>query len=157
MVCHDRLKELLSYEPASGFFFWSHSGNRAGCADANGYWVIGIDGSIYLAHRLAWLWMTGRWPSAFVDHANRVKSDNRWENLREATAAQNAANTGVRSTNKSGVKGVSWCKATRKWRATIVVGGKQKSLGRHDRIEDAAYAYREFSIAALGDFASGGL
>lgn len=148
-----RLKALLAYDPQQGVFTWLDDGRVAGCGTANGYVVVGIGGRLYLAHRLAWLWMTGAWPAAHVDHRNRAKNDNRWENLREATVPQNLANSGPRASSKSGVKGVSWCRSTGKWRATITIDGKQRSLGRHVKLECAEAAYRAAAIRHFGEFA----
>ncbi len=98
--------------------------------------------------------MTGDWPDASIDHQNRVKDDNHWDNLRKATMAQNIANTGARATSKSGVKGVSWCKTANKWRAAITVNGKQRSLGRYSSLEDAARAYQEAASEIHGAYAA---
>lgn len=154
MIDAIRARELLSYDGNSGVFTWKKDSAVAGCKTPYGYVLIGVDGALYLAHRLAWLWVTGNWPAVLIDHKNRIRDDNRWDNLREANKAQNAANSLVRSTSKSGIKGVSWCKATRKWRATITVNGKQRSLGRHTRVEAAAEAYRNAELAEFGEFAA---
>lgn len=152
LTLHD-VRSVLEFDPGNGQFVWIETGRRAGCLRPDGYWTIGIGGKLYLAHRLAWFWMEGVWPKRRIDHINRVKGDDRWINLREATCAENAANSGARSTSKSGVKGVSWCKATQKWRATINMGGRQKSLGRFAALEDAAIAYQQAAIALYGAYA----
>lgn len=154
MLDAEKVRSLLLYNQASGKFLWNASMREAGCPTTNGYTVIGIDGRLYLAHRLAWLVMTDEWPVAHIDHCNRIKDDNRWKNLRAATVAQNIANTGARSNNKVGIKGVSWCKATKKWRATITIGGKQRSLGRHVDLADAAAAYATAAEEQHGAYAA---
>lgn len=150
----EALRSVLSYDPATGQFHWVKSGRKAGCMRPDGYILIGVDGRLYLAHRLAWLWMKGVWPEVHVDHVNRVKGDNRFSNLREASVPQNMANSAARSTSKTGIKGVSWCASTRKWRATITVGGRQKSLGRHRELESAMAAYQAEARRLHGDFAA---
>lgn len=75
--------------------------------DGNGYIVIKIDGNRHYGHRLAFLYMTGEWSKHLVDHKPPgMKSDNRWENIREATYTQNAYNRGPDRDN-------SWQKASR--------------------------------------------
>ena len=151
---HSRLKTLLSYDAASGVFAWLEDGRQAGCQTPKGYVVIGIDGSLYLAHRLAWLYVTGAWPEMRLDHKDQNKANNRIVNLREATAAQNVANSGPRITNRSGFKGVCWDARNARWRATITVEGRQRSLGRHKRLEDAVAAYSAEAKAVHGDYAA---
>jgi hypothetical protein len=68
-------------------------GSVAGSTHKDGYVYIGIKGRLYLAHRLAVLWVNGRWPREEVDNRNGVRDDNRWCNLREATVSQNRQNT----------------------------------------------------------------
>src|SRR3546814_8274071 len=86
--------------------------------------------------------MTGKWPRGEVDHRNGARDDNRWCNLRKATKAQNQANARRRRDNTSGVKGVTWNKARKKWVAQIQAGGKRMSLGGFPTIEAAANDYR---------------
>lgn len=148
------LRAEMDYAPETGEFRWRDSGALAGCRRPDGYTVIGFHGRLYLAHRLAWTWMTQERPPRFIDHCNRIKGDDRWINLRPATMSQNAVNAGVRSSNRSGAKGVSWCRTTRKWRATITVNGRQRNLGRYARVEDAADAYQRAAAEAFGDFAA---
>lgn len=161
MIDLEYLREQLDYNPETGKFFWRISrsgvraiGSEAGCKSSRtGYVLIGVGGRLYLAHRLAWLMATGKWPDRNIDHINRNKSDNRIANLRQADQQQNIANSPARICSKSGVKGVSWCKSTQMWRATITVNGKQRTLGRYAGIEDAAAAYQQEAIRAFGEFA----
>ena len=96
----DRLRSLLHYNEDTGVFTWLVSighavsaGDVAGTAHAEGYVVIGVDGHSYLAHRLAWLYMTGEWPKGKLDHKDRVRNHNWWSNIRLATNAQNSINS----------------------------------------------------------------
>lgn len=100
-----RLKELLHYDPETGVWTrlvaTSNSiriGDVAGGVN-HGYVRISVDGRKYSAHRLAFLYQTGAWPSAEVDHWNLDKADNSWGNLRGATRSQNIANTSTRINN----------------------------------------------------------
>ena len=148
MPTQERLKELLSYDQNTGVFVWlaqtssrAKIGDIAGTLMAIGYRLIGIDGKLYRAHRLAWFYMTGDWPVAGMDHINGVKDDNRWDNLREATQAENSQNMAIRSDNTSGYMGVCWDRRKGKWQAQIKVAGRNKHLGYFDMPEAAHAAY----------------
>ena len=158
-LTQERLKQVVSYCPESGEFTWMGArpstplGEIAGhTSKKTGYRLIGIDGDLYLAHRLAWLYMHGEFPPASIDHADRDRANNAFANLRAATQSQNAFNSPARSTNRSGFKGVSWCARTSKWRATATINGKQRSLGRHKELKSAVDAYITFAKANHGEF-----
>lgn len=152
-LTRERLRGLLDYDPASGIFTWKvgHGsvkvGDVAGHAHRSGYIYVHIDRKHYLAHRLAFLWMVGAWPSKQVDHINRVRSDNRWENLRDVSNRENSLNNGR---NTSGHKGVCWNKSSGRWQASIGINGAKKFLGQFDRVEDAAAAYAS-ALRVLGE------
>jgi hypothetical protein len=161
----DRLRDILSYCPETGIFRWLvdansnasvMAGDIAGGVNNCGYRRIGVDGLRYAAADLAWLYMTGEWPQCTVDHRNRIRGDNRWDNLRAATRSQNLWNMTIRGNNTSGHKGVSWVPSRNKWIATICVYGKLKNLGRFEKIEDAIEARRRAAEAMHGDFATDG-
>jgi hypothetical protein len=104
MLTAERLRELLHYDPDTGVFTWLRVKGRrvrvgalSGKANGGGYFQIGVDGRIYYAHRLAWLYVHGEWPVASIDHVNCDRCDNRLANLRPATKAQNAANARKRT------------------------------------------------------------
>lgn len=147
-LTHDRLAGLLSYDPEDGLFRWLEArggvlaGAVAGGAHGTGYRVIGIDGRVYLAHRLVWLFVHRRWPSDQIDHINGIKHDNRLCNLREATTAENHQNMPRPRHNRSGAIGVSKCQVTGKWLAQITADGCRKTLGRFDTRDEASQAYR---------------
>ena len=147
MLTQERLKELLDYDTATGVFVRrvsrgkAKAGNIAGYTHHEGYVLISIDGRKRLAHRLAWLYTYGYWPTSQLDHINRVRDDNRIENLREVTDQENHWNRGKQKNNSSGLTGVFWDKKSKKWRAYIYVCGKQKHLGLFDTQEEASVAY----------------
>ncbi len=110
---YERVKEILSYDPATGLFKWiktlsnrAQAGNVAGCYRKDGYLVIRFDGKLYLGHRLAWLLVTGNWPKQEIDHKDGNPSNNKWGNLREATHSENITNQAAHKNNKLGLKGV---------------------------------------------------
>lgn len=125
----------------------------AGDVNKLDYWRINVDGRRYLAHRLAFMWMEGRWPREQIDHKNRNKADNRWCNLREATPSQNLANSATLKRNTSGMKGVVWHKRGRKWSSQIGVGGATHYLGLFDCPAAAAFAYIVAADKHFGEFA----
>lgn len=143
------LMEHLSYDPESGIFtrkkYRSHKakvGDVAGWSDTKGYVRIEINHVPYAAHRLAWLYVYGRFPECQIDHIDRNPANNRISNLRTVSNGENQQNIGLKSNNKSGVVGVHWNRECAKWRATIKTDGKLKYLGIFDSIEKAAEARR---------------
>lgn len=142
----DRLRELLHYEPETGAFVSRQRrsgvpyGRALGYVTKRGYRMVRVDNELHMAHRLAWLYMTGQWPSDEIDHRNGARSDNRWCNLRAATAKQNRENRAREASNSSGFRGVSWCAARRRWLAQIKHQRRQINLGRFDDLFDAVGA-----------------
>lgn len=153
----ERVRELLDYDPETGVFRWKDSrsqavevGSVAGSLDKHtGYIRIGVARNYVAAHRLAWLWVHGRWPDGELDHKNRVRSDNRLENLREATRSQNTVNATVR--NATGYRGVKRHKGS--YVARIKANGKQVELGYFRSAEAAHARYVQAAIALHGEFA----
>ncbi len=158
MLTAERLREILLYNPETGEWRWLvgckrvKAGDLAGWTDG-GYTRIAIDGSTYRSSRLAWLYMTGEWPPAQVDHENTVKSDDRWINLRLATQSSNQANRNVFRNNLLGVKGVKRIRGTSRFQARIYVDGKSRHLGCFDTPQAAGEAYRVAAEQAHGPFA----
>jgi hypothetical protein len=97
--------------------------------------------------------MTGVWPKDQIDHRDLDRTNNRFDNLREATQAQNLHNTRAYCTNTSGRKGVSWHRRDRRWRVKIDVEGEYRWLGYFDDLEDAASAYAAAARELHGEFA----
>lgn len=147
-VTAEWIKNVLEYSPETGHFTWKQRfgkrgvpGRKAGTIDFCGYVVITINGKRHKAHRLAWLVMTGCWPSVAIDHINGDRTDNRFSNLRQADWRENQQNRKVQRNNKSGFLGVSWDSHAGKWRASIAAGGKSVNLGGYDCPEKASAAY----------------
>lgn len=159
MLTQERLKEVLLYDPLTGIFKWRIKignrlpGNIAGCKHNRGYLTIKIDGRANLAHRLAWLYMTGAWPKNDIDHRDTNRSNNVFDNLREATGAQNCFNRSRRSDNSSGIKGVTFHRRLKKYQTYICKNGHQFHLGYHDTLSKAASAYAEAANRLFGEFA----
>lgn len=160
MLTASRLRELFVYQPETGIFTRlvyrspnAKAGDVAGTMDKDGYIQIQIDGKLYKAHRLAWLYMTGEWPTHGIDHRDTVKDHNEWNNLRPATQAQNAGNCGPRSSNTSGFKGVTFDKKKARWMAQIQINRKCIHLGYHDTPAAAHAAYVAAANAHHGEFA----
>jgi hypothetical protein len=82
----------------------------------------------------------GNWPRSYIDHINRVKTDNRISNLREVTHLQNSQNRSKNVNNTSGYCGVCWQKSRNQWHVKISYKGKRVHVGRFDHLEDAISA-----------------
>jgi hypothetical protein len=154
----ERVRQLLNYDPASGAFTWrvsprarKRAGDEAGSIDGR-YLRLQINQTRYAAHRVAWLIMTGDWPSGEIDHIDRNPFNNSWSNLRLCTPSQNAANRTKRCNNRSGLKGVSLCQ-NGKWYASIKKDGRSRNLGYFTSKEDAHAAYCAAATTLFGEFA----
>ncbi len=144
------LQARLHFNPETGVFTrlaTAHCpkvlvGKPAGYERADGYLSINVAGQIYLAHRLAWLYMTGQWPDDMVDHINGARNDNRWSNLRAADMALNQQNQ-IRphADSTTGLLGVFKTRNGR-FKSQIALDKTSYYLGTFDRAEDAAAAYR---------------
>lgn len=143
MLTQEKLQELLHYCPDTGIFMRKHRKQKAGTLETTGYIRIKVGDKLYRAHRLAWLYVHGRFPVDQIDHINQIKDDNRISNLREATNAQNQRNISNYPRNTSGVIGVNWHKKTKKWYARLGIDNKRISVGYFDSIEDASIAMDE--------------
>lgn len=141
MLTAERLRERLTYDPDTGEFRWRGRG-LAGSTNFEGYRVIKIDGRSYKAHRLAWLYAHGSWPSHQIDHLNGRRDDNRLSNLRDVPHIGNCQNRhGAQRNGSSGFLGVT-ASGTGRWVAQIGHGGTVKYIGTFDTPEAAAAAYR---------------
>jgi hypothetical protein len=154
-VTQERLKSLLYYDPLTGFFMWKRSGtgrkslsnpgNKRLFVNGKTYLSIGVDGRLYSAHHLAWLYVHGCLPKA-LDHIDGNGINNAIKNLREADHSVNAKNQRLFSNNSSGFAGVYWMKANEKWHARICVNRKSIHLGFFNNKADAVKVRIEAEI-----------
>ena len=144
VLTYERVRELFDYR-SDGFLIWKvHKASRAKIGDVAGtkvtnyYSAVSVDYQRYYTHIVIWLWHKGYMPEGEVDHINRIKSDNRIENLREVSKQCNMRNTGNQKNNRSGVKGVwshpSWGNV---WRVGIKVNRKNHRIGSHRCFDEA--------------------
>jgi hypothetical protein len=155
----DNVRRLFEYRPESGELVWRerpeedfsslhrsriwnvrYAGKVAGYLTALGYREASVFGRYYKVHRIVWLYVNGEWPPSFIDHINHDRSDNRIENLRVASKAENGRNQTLRSSNTSGFMGVGWHKSSGKWRARIFANGRDTSLGTYHSFDEAKAA-----------------
>ena len=158
-LTQQRLKEVLQYDALTGVFTnrksraHAKAGAVAGHLNHDGYRLIKIDGCRYFAGHLAWLWVTGSWPIAEIDHRNRERGDDRFSNLREASRSQNCANKPrVARPNKFGFKGVKK-NSKIKFTAVICLDQQELYLGTYSSAEIAAMAYDQAAKKYHGAFA----
>ncbi len=152
-VTHEQLLRLLNYNQYTGLFHWLVEGRMYSTGDEAGhtnkrdsYVRIALDGVSYLAHQLAWFYMTGEWTD-IVDHRDTITNNNKWENLREATQFQNTGNAKLHARSTTGFKGVRF----RDGRYTAQC--RRRHLGNFGTSEEAARAYDAEARKVFGAFA----
>lgn len=139
---------------ASKTFNTRFAGQIAGTkTNKSGYAEVRINQRSYAVHRIIFFMFNGYMPKC-IDHINMDKCDNRIENLRPATLSQNGINSRNRRNNTSGYKGVSFCKSTKKWKASIKCQGKNINIGYFNDIKEAAKARKKTEIELFGEFAT---
>ena len=138
---------MLSAYTETGIFTWLVStgnrtkiGQQAGCLHHKGYVQITINKKIYLAHRLAWLYVHGSFPNQTIDHINGIKNDNRIFNLRDVSQSDNCQNL-LRARGSSGLIGAHYDKFRNRWSSSIKLNGVRTHLGYFKTAEDAHAAY----------------
>ena len=119
----------LNYDPITGIFTKISTGKKLGAYNSDGYLYVFLKGKMHRAHRIAWFYMTGKWPKNEIDHINGIRDDNRWCNLREVNHQENHKNRRQPSNNTTGHTGICWNKALNKWKAHIQINNKQIHLG----------------------------
>lgn len=147
-----RVRELLHYDPLTGIFtrrvrtaqrhqvgdradFLIKSGHQAG------YYRVSFDSKRYLAHRVAWLYVLGVWPSDDIDHRDTDRGNNRIDNLRDVGGQMNSENIRRPRAGKCGLLGVHAHQG--RWRARLQVNKRSIDLGCFDTQEEAHQAYVE--------------
>lgn len=156
-MTQQELKALFVYEPETGRLRRTTGGRSPypwrGVGKHRRYQIARVRGEDVYLHRMVWLYHYGYQPT-MLDHIDGDPTNNRIENLRECTNAQNQYNGPKKCNNKSGFKGVVFRTGYRKpWQARITVGGKAVLLGRFDTPEGAAAAYAAGAAAIAGEFA----
>lgn len=145
-LTHARLLELLNYDPATGIFTSNLGGKgrrpigtqMGSINKISGYVEVRADYKLYLGHRLAFFWMKGYWPTKQIDHRNGIRSDNSWDNLRDASQSMNSQNLGgPMRNNKCRLLGVSLHKATGLYRAVLWADGRHHV--KYRKTPEAAY------------------
>lgn len=159
-ISQKELKEFLRYDPDTGVFTWIKTrsnrwkpGRQAGCIDGNGYWQIRISGILLLAHRAAFIYMTGDCPK-YVDHIDGNKINNKWENLRPCTKSENAFNKPNRIKSYSGIKNVSFDPRINRWYVRLKTNGRIRSFGGYGSLELAELVAFEAREKFHGEFAN---
>ena len=164
-LTQDYLKQCIYYNEYSGIATWlnrptehfkserdykiwntKNATNLISCKGNNGYFRISINGKSYSLHRLVFLYMTGSMPTSQVDHKDRDRLNNSYENLRQATALINSQNQPIRSNNTSGIKGVYWNSLRDKWHARITVNKKVIHLGYYTEKTKAERIRKEAEV-----------
>ena len=158
-----RLHELLRYDPLTGKFWWRKTqsnravaGSEAGSLRGRGDVGIRIDGVEYKAHRLAWFYVSGRWPPDQIDHQDREPSHNWWTNLRLADNSQNNANRPGREGTATGVKNVSFYPRKSKANPYVAYGSRNQKriyIGAFPTLEAASEAALRHAREEYGEFA----
>jgi hypothetical protein len=158
---HERLKEMVNYDPETGIFTWRKKnpknhfvkpGDICGHLNKDGYIVMSIDSVRCKAHRVAWFYMTGKWPKKLIDHKNRIKSDNRFCNLRECNVSQNKINGAMNKNNTSGFRGVYRRNGNGRYRTKVRKGNKTVWFGPFDTPEEAYKVYLRENAKLHGEF-----
>lgn len=161
-IPRDVVLDNLTYNRVTGLFKWNktvgclNNGDFAGCKKDNGYIEISINNKRYYAHMLAWLICHSYWSENNIDHINGIRDDNRIDNLRIASNAQNQCNRKKPKNNTSGVKGVYWNKQCKKWHARCTVNGINYHIGLFNDIEKAKVAVMRFREKMHKEFCNHG-
>lgn len=159
-ISTELLRTLFTYDGATGNLIRRIPSDRLPAGSVankvsrlHGHQRVAINRKFYYAHRLVWQIVYGEPPARTIDHVNGDPADNRISNLRLCNDSQNQANRKRPATNTSGLKGVTWNKASQKWQAGIKVHRKSYHLGLFDDPEEAHRAYMEAARQHFGEFA----
>ena len=157
-LAREEVRRLFSYQ--DGFLVWrvtnsarNVAGNIAGSKGGEGYWSIGIGGHKYRAHRLIWVFFNGAIPEGKqIDHADGNRLNNRIENLRIASHAENVRHRKHQKNNTSGERGVFFNKPLSKWTVQIRKNGKLHHFGCFSDYDEAVSVARAKRLELHGEF-----
>lgn len=159
-ITQERLKELFEYREDGTFMRKVSTSNRVKAGDTVGWKTCGgkyigltVNGKTTYMHRMVFLYHHGHLPQ-YIDHIDGDGTNNKIENLREATQSQNLCNIKRKSNNKSGVKNVIWCASNKKWGVFLKVNGKQTYFGVYPDLELAELVAIEAREKHQGQFAN---
>jgi hypothetical protein len=151
MLTQKELKEYLQYNPDTGEFIWLKSpvkrmiGKIAGYINDSGYISIQLNNIQYRAHRLAFLYMKGSFPIDQVDHLDKIRSNNKWDNLVESSQAENQLNKHNNIDKRSGFTYIVGRSTTKTWTVRLpkkftTEGKSELYIGSFKNLEEAIEA-----------------
>ena len=144
----DLFRMRFTYDSATGQITDKVTGRAAFARRADhGYLVGEFLGRRYRAHRVAWALHYGKWPDGEIDHMNRVKDDNRIDNLRDCDHLTNTQNRGLNQRNRTGHRGIGLTKAKRKpFRVQLKIKGQKHCFGSYATLEEAKDARQAAAV-----------
>lgn len=157
----EMLRELFSYHPNGWLIrkkrtaLCTYIGQivKGTCREKNRkYLTLRINHKCYYMHRIIFAIVKGEFPKT-VDHINGEQNDNRIENLRAASTAQNNYNSKIRCDNQSGYRGICWRAHAKAWAVRLMINGKENHIGYFKNKNDAIDAQRKALIKYHGHFA----
>lgn len=146
MINQEELKSVLKYFPDTGEFYSIKMQRYVGYKRSDNYIVTYVKDRPYLLHRLAWLYMTGKWPDGLIDHIDRDRTNNKWTNLRDVTSRKSMYNRDVNINNSSNITGVLFDKRRNRWRSRIGLKNLDKHIGYFENFDAAVIARRVAEI-----------
>lgn len=158
------LHSIIEYDEKTGIFVRKHDAHKpkswntkytnkkTGWNHSNGYVQTCIDHKKYYLHRLAWFYMTGKWPTE-IDHIDSDKKNNSFSNLRQVNHMQNCQNRGANGSIYNTLKGVRYCKRDKTWMASIRANKLTINLGSFKCPTAAHFAYCRAAKKYHGEFA----
>ncbi len=149
----DALRDFTQVGPSLFWLTGPRNGNKAGWSDGNGYRLIRYLNKLVREHHLVWLMNTGDWPNQSIDHINNIPWDNRFENLRLATQAQQSMNQSLQKRREGKYKGVHQSSSGKFYVKIKHKGVQLKRLGSFTTAEEAAKAYNDKALELFGLYA----